>query len=82
MIKLLKKVKNKHYDDIFRKQFFDLRQHADLPLPQFVDVLCDNFTRYQRQIDGQYQIVPTQKQKEFLQRIITAEECRKKSKLF
>jgi len=69
------KAPNPHYDKIFEKQFFDLNQHKELPLPAFVDVLCDNFTRYQRQVDGQYQIVPTQKQKEFLQRIITAEEC-------
>lgn len=55
-------------------QFFDLNQHKDLPLSEFVDALCENFTHYQRHTDGAYQIVPTQKQKDFLQRIITAEE--------
>lgn len=66
---------NAHYDAIFAPQFFDLNQHRDLPLGDFVDVLCENFTRYQRFTDGRYQIVPTQKQKAFLQRIICAEEC-------
>ena len=36
---------------------------------------CDNFTHYQRYADGEYQIVPTEKQKAFLRHIITAEEC-------
>ena len=47
------------YDRIFSAQFFDLEQHAQLPLPDFVDVLCENFARYQRQVDGAYQIIPT-----------------------
>ena len=63
---------NEHYDRIFEKQFFDLNQHKELPLPQFIAQLCENFTRYQRSVDGAYQIVPTEKQKEFLQRIITS----------
>jgi len=47
-----------------------------LPLTEFIDVLCSNFTKYQRFTeDGQYQIVPTEKQKAFLSRIICAEEC-------
>jgi len=67
--------KNPHYDRIFEKQFFDLNQHANLPLRGFIDVLCENFTRYQRFTeDGQYQIVPTEKQKQFLERIICGEE--------
>ena len=65
----------KHYDEVFEKQFFDLTQTEHLPLGNFVDELCENFTKYQRSIDGQYQIVPTEKQKQFLQRIIRAEEC-------
>eukprot|EP00931_Biecheleriopsis_adriatica_P048723 TRINITY_DN28156_c0_g1_i1.p1 TRINITY_DN28156_c0_g1~~TRINITY_DN28156_c0_g1_i1.p1 ORF type:complete len:2295 (-),score=500.02 TRINITY_DN28156_c0_g1_i1:122-7006(-) len=72
---VLNRSANAHYDTIFQKQFFDLSQHEDLPLHQFVDELCTNFTRYQRFIDGKYQIVPTDKQKQFLQRIIRSEEC-------
>jgi hypothetical protein len=66
---------NSHYDAIFDRQFFDLNQHKDLPLEDFIEVLCNNFTKYQRFTDGQYQIVPTAKQKAFLKRIICAEEC-------
>jgi hypothetical protein len=66
---------NPHYDAIFGKQFFNLDQHHALPLREFIDVLCENFTRYQRFIDGHYQIVPTEKQKQFLHRIIAGEEC-------
>ncbi len=66
---------NAHYDAIFERQFSDLRQHADKPLDEFIDVLCDNFARYQRFADGAYQIVPTDKQKAFLHHIVTAEEC-------
>ena len=66
---------NADYDAIFERQFFDLNQHEQLPLADFIDTLCDNFTRYQRHTDGAYQIVPTQKQKDFLRRIICAEEC-------
>ena len=67
---------NAHYDSIFSKQFFDLNQNRirDLPLDEFIDALCVNFTRYQRYIDGQYQIVPTDKQKSFLAKIIRSEE--------
>jgi len=68
-------VGNEHYDSIFEQQFFNLNQYADAPLAEFVDVLCKNFTRYQRHIDGAYQIVPTEKQKAFLQKIVKAEEC-------
>ena len=67
---------DKHYDEIFSKQFFDLEQHNRLPLREFIGVLCENFTKYQPQgDDGQYQIVPTDKQKAFLEHIVTAEEC-------
>eukprot|EP00930_Biecheleria_cincta_P037281 TRINITY_DN25573_c0_g1_i1.p1 TRINITY_DN25573_c0_g1~~TRINITY_DN25573_c0_g1_i1.p1 ORF type:complete len:2388 (+),score=410.29 TRINITY_DN25573_c0_g1_i1:162-7325(+) len=66
---------NTSYDAIFEPQFFDLKRHERLPLNEFVDVLCDNFTRYQRFANGHYQIVPTDKQKRFLQHIIRAEEC-------
>ena len=66
---------NAHYDSIFEKQFFDLNQHTHLPLGDFIETLCDNFTRYQRFIDGHYQIIPTAKQKAFLKRLICAEEC-------
>ena len=38
-------------------------------------MLCEQFTRYQRFADGRHQIVPTPKQKAFLERIISAEEC-------
>ena len=64
-----------HYDAIFRDQFFDVDQHKDLSLKNFIDILCDNFCKYQRFIDGEYQIVPRPKQKEFLEKIITSEEC-------
>lgn len=67
---------NQHYDGIFATQFFDLHQHKNLPLRDFIDVLCDNFTRYQRFTeDGQYQIIPTEKQKRFLEKIICGKEC-------
>ena len=67
---------NAHYEQIFQKQFFDLNQHEALPLTEFIEKLCENFTKYQPLTDdGQYQIVPTDKQKAFLQRIICAEEC-------
>lgn len=67
---------NAHYDAIFERQFFDLNQHEHMPLGEFIEVLCNNFTKYQRFTeDGQYQIVPTEKQKAFLKRIICAEEC-------
>jgi hypothetical protein len=65
---------NPHYDDIFQKQFFDLNQYKHAPLQDFIDTLCDNFTKYQRFIDGEYQIVPRPKQKAFLKRIIQAEK--------
>ena len=68
----LEKQQNEHYDAIFNGQFFDLNQHQALPLPAFVDALCDNFTRYQRFADGQYAIVPTPKQKAFLQARLAA----------
>lgn len=64
-----------HYDEIFSEQFFDLNQHKNLPLDDFIDVLCDNFCKYQRFIDGEYQIIPRPKQKDFLKKIITSEEC-------
>ena len=66
---------NSQYERIFEGEFFDLNQHEALALPAFVDVLCQNFAKYQRQVDGQYQIIPTDKQKAFLQHIITAEAC-------
>ena len=66
---------NRHYDSIFEEQFFDLNKFERLPLRDFIEALCENFTHYQRFTDGAYQIVPTAKQKAFLQRIITAEEC-------
>ena len=73
---VLKKAPDDHYEAVFEKQFFDLNQHEQLPLADFIDVLCENFTKYQRHTDdGQYQIVPTPKQKAFLQRIVCAEEC-------
>eukprot|EP01094_Clydonella_sp_ATCC50884_P018479 TRINITY_DN341_c0_g1_i1.p1 TRINITY_DN341_c0_g1~~TRINITY_DN341_c0_g1_i1.p1 ORF type:complete len:2401 (-),score=1116.71 TRINITY_DN341_c0_g1_i1:178-7182(-) len=73
---VLGKSENQHYDSVFSRQFFDLNAHSELPLEDFIDVLCENFTRYQRcSEDGQCQIVPTAKQKAFLRRIITADEC-------
>jgi len=66
---------NSHYERIFKRQFFDLNQHADLELVPFIDILCESFTKYQRFIDGEYQIIPTPKQRAFLHRIITSEEC-------
>jgi hypothetical protein len=64
-----------NYDEIFEKQFFDLNKHENTSLDEFIDVLSDNFSKYQRFIDGEYQIVPRPKQKAFLKRIITSEEC-------
>ena len=72
---VLNRTSNAPYDAIFAPQFSDLNQHERLPLAAFIDALCENFTRYQRFTDGQYQIIPTQKQKLFLQRIIRSEEC-------
>jgi len=73
---VLNKAPDAHYEAVFEKQFFDLNRHKDLPLADFIEVLCENFTKYQRYTDdGQYQIVPTPKQKAFLQRIVCAEEC-------
>lgn len=66
---------NSHYDDIFEKQFVDVNQHIHLPLRDFIEVLAENFTRYQRYVDGEYQIVPREKQKRFLEHIICGEEC-------
>lgn len=66
---------NSHYDSIIQTQFFDLNQYKDLPLDGFIGVLCDNFQRYQRHVDGQCQIKPTEKQKSFLKKIICADEC-------
>ncbi len=68
-------LQNKRYDDIFEKQFFDINQYKNLPLRDFIDKLCENFPRYQRFVDGEYQIVPREKQKRFLERIICGEEC-------
>lgn len=64
-----------HYDPIFEKQFIDINQHKHLPLRDFIEVLSENFTRYQRHVDGEYQIIPREKQKRFLEHIITGEEC-------
>ena len=66
---------NSRYDSIFKKQFFDINQYKHLPLREFIDKLCENFPRYQRFVDGEYQIVPREKQKRFLERIICGEEC-------
>ena len=67
---------NAHYDSIFKKQFFDLNQHENMGLDEFVEILCDNFTKYQRYTDdGQYQIIPREKQKSFLKRIVRSQEC-------
>lgn len=65
---------NSHYDDIFKRQFFDLNQYQNDPLDDFIEHLCENFTKYQRFIDGEYQIVPRPKQKAFLKKIIKAEK--------
>mmetsp|Transcript_16564 Transcript_16564/g.40507 ORF Transcript_16564/g.40507 Transcript_16564/m.40507 type:complete len:2315 (+) Transcript_16564:297-7241(+) len=65
---------NTHYDDIFKRQFFDLNQYQNATLDDFIDHLCENFTKYQRFIDGEYQIVPRPKQKAFLKKIIKAEK--------
>ena len=72
---MLGNVGNENYDRIFKKQFFDINQYKDLPLREFIDKLCENFPRYQRFVDGEYQIVPREKQKRFLERIICGEEC-------
>lgn len=66
---------NGHYDDIFEKQFINVNKHKNLPLRDFIEVLSENFTRYQRYVDGEYQIVPREKQKRFLEHIITGSEC-------
>lgn len=72
---VLSRSENPHYDSIMSPQFFDLNQHRDLPLDDFIEALCENFTRYQRFVDGECQIVPRAKQKSFLKKIICAEEC-------
>lgn len=64
-----------HYDAIFTKQFVDINQHTNLPLRDFIEVLSENFERYQRYVDGEYQIIPREKQKLFLEHIIRGEEC-------
>lgn len=69
------KSENPHYDSIISPQFFDLNQHTDLPLATFIDALCENFTKYQRFVEGECQIVPRAKQKSFLKKIICGEEC-------
>ena len=43
---VLNEAPNAHYESIFEKQFFDLNQHKDLSLDDFVEVLSDNFTKY------------------------------------
>ena len=73
---VLGRTSNNHYDCIFQRQFFDLNQHKNMPLDGFIDILCDNFTKYQRYTeDGEYLIIPRPKQKAFLKRIICADEC-------
>lgn len=65
------KASNPHYDSIFERQFFDVDKYQDLSLDDFIEVLCENFTKYQRWTDdGEYEIVPRPKQKAFLKRII------------
>lgn len=64
-----------HYDEIMEKQFMNINQHKNLPLKDFIEVLSENFTRYQRHVDGEYQIIPREKQKKFLHHIITGDEC-------
>ena len=66
---------NPSYDTLFEKQFFNLSQHRELSLDDFVEQLSINFTKYQRYMNGGYQIVPRDSQKEFLKRIIRSEEC-------
>ncbi len=66
---------NSHYDSVFEKQFVNVNQHMHLPLRDFIEVLAENFTRYQRYVDGEYQIVPREKQKRFLEHIICGDEC-------
>jgi len=67
--------RSQHYDSIFRPQFTDLDQYKDAPLDEFIESLCEHFTRYQRFIEGGYQIIPTKKQKAFLKQLLCAEEC-------
>ena len=66
---------NRRYDQLFRPQFHDVDAHQNAALPDFVDALCDVFTKFQRVVDGRRQISPTPKQKAFLQKIISAPEC-------
>lgn len=75
IIYAIDKTNNSHYDSIYEKQFVDINQHKNLPLQDFIEVLSNNFCRYQRQVDGEYQIIPREKQKKFLEHIITGEEC-------
>lgn len=72
---VLNLAKQIHYDAIFQKQFLDINQHKNLPLRDLIEVLSENFTRYQRYVDGEYQIIPRQKQKQFLEHIIRGDEC-------
>ena len=66
---------NNEYDALFSAQFHNLDQFQDEPLETFVDALCDVFVKYQRESDGKRQIVPRQKQRIFLRKIIEAKEC-------
>jgi hypothetical protein len=63
-----------HYDAIIKRQFFDLNKHKTASLPDFIDVLCDNFTHFQRHINGGAEIVPLPVQKAFLETLITSTE--------
>lgn len=36
-----------HYDEILKTQFFEINDHRDLNLTEFIDVLCENFIKYQ-----------------------------------
>ena len=53
---LLDAIKAADDEGIFEKQFIDLNQYEQLPLEEFVDALCESFTKYQRYTDGAYQV--------------------------
>jgi hypothetical protein len=54
-------LKNSHYDSIISQQFFDINKYKDRPLKEFIDVICEHFTKYQKYINGKPQIVPSAK---------------------
>ena len=57
---VLNKQPNEHYDSLLNDQFFDVDQYKETPLAEFIGIMAENFTHYQKFVDQRYQIVPTQ----------------------